>query len=432
MVVETQSLGEDTGRMGGIRDRIAEGYRAFLCDTRTGRIHAWVRPTSLNWSLEVNDPGLVGVTFKADAEEFEKLDLRAYTQWRRKAIGIVYGETILECGPIWQRSFQDSTQELTVSGSGLWSIFDKRKNLHGNVYKGLTRAQASSIKLSGLSVGGIARELVRISLQDNPQGSMNVVLPPPEAGDQTREYQGFNLEWLGEVLRQLTQEANGPDIRFRPRFQGDDPQRVEWVMEVGTKQKPILASTEDKVWDGTLIETPITTFDTDEDGSMIADRAWIPGSGQEKNMLLATAARTIDDGGPFTEVDEAAKQQEDLSVLEGYARRALAGSAGAETKITPSVRIDAKPKLGTYLPGDFARIVVPNTHKTLPAGERRMRILGFSGEGSSDSVTLNLAPLTGIRAVASANVTRSHNLQEPFPPLWPAADLYPDYLLFPS
>jgi hypothetical protein len=375
--------------------KAGEGYRIFFCDTKTGLVNGRVAVTSKKWTLKLNDAGSVSVDVPALAASMKKINLQSLTAEKKQCLGISYNGTILECGPIWGSAFDAENGNLTLTGAGLWTMFDRRKNLNWAQVNAGTPAQKSKITITNKTLGSVARELVRISIQDNPAGGLNIVLPADVAGTSSYTYNGFNMSWLGDDLRKLTTDELGPDIRIIPRFNGVDPNIVEWVMTTGTPAQPLLfQSGDDFLWDGTVPNSSVVGFSSKKDGTTMADRAWVPGSGQEQNMLMSTAVTTAltAQGMPYSEVDTAAKTTETQATLDGTARRLLQDNGSPILTFSITVRADRAPLLGTYWPGDFATVKIPRGHPHLAPGAVRVRIMAIDGD-DTENVKVTVAPL---------------------------------------
>lgn len=371
---------------------VNDGFRVFTCNTVTGKITTDLPVAGQDWGLRLNDAGSLSIDVRPAAEEYAGIDLRGATTPLLQSLGIAYGDTILECGPIWTRDLSDGT--LSIEAAGIWSILDKRKLVKGSALPDGANVTGTVVSISG-SLGDIAREVVRISIEDNPYGALNIVLPPIEGGSNVRNYQGFDLAWTGDRLRELTEVQNGPDIRFRPRFKADDPSTVEWVMETGTEAQPLLQQTgADWVWDGSVEGSGVVGFSHKQDAIDLAAKAWVPGSGQERSMKLAsrTNLTRVLAGYPWTEADSAAKDVEDQAMLQRYADRLAEDSAYPWDTFAVKVRADQEPRLGAYLPGDWAEIIVPDNHPTLDPGPVRVRIMAVDGD-ESNTVSLTVSPV---------------------------------------
>lgn len=389
------------------------GYRAFLFNTVTGKITGDIPLSKVQWGQRLNGPGQIQATTLVESKELEHMDLRLATTVVAQSLGISYNGVILEAGPIWMQDYDANEETMNLTAAGIWSIFDARKALEGNApgtkldATGTVPVPPASavIAMSNTTIGGMAQELVRISIQNNPfmrldglnAGSLPIVLPTPPVGTRSENFNGYDLGWIGERLRQLTTRQNGPDIRFRPRFKGNDPTYVEYVMEIGTEEQPLLQqSGPDWTWDTSVMKSGAVKLGVKRDGTRLAARAWVPGNGQERNMLLAwqTDTTLVENGFPWTEVDMASKQIEDMAVLQGYADRLLADSKAPWDQWTLSVRADVAPKLDQYLPGEWAKIIVGAGHPVIPPGSYRVRILAIDGD-DSEIVKLTVAPIQG-------------------------------------
>lgn len=376
-------------------------FTLVLGDTKTGRIHSRIPYESVKWGQRLNDSGPVSAVLRPHSKELQRLDLRSITTTVRNFIGVDYEGTLLEAGPIWKRNYNPNTRALTVSGLGLWSIFDRRKNLKGSVI-GLSGSAVTSSVLSIQRghLGSIAAELVRVSTQDNPYvggtaGYLPVVLPPNQPGTtHVRNYKGFNLGWIGDDLRELTGVQGGPDLRFRPRYKSGVDNYVEWVFEHG-KVDLLYQDGPDWFWTAAVSKSPVLEYGVEQDGSKLASKVWTPGSGQEVSMRLASAVDTqlVDGGFPWTEGEVGSTSEENLGPLQDLANRSVADRRRPWDTWKIVVRADQRPRLGQYLPGDWAIAKTPENHPILdPDQLLRVRILSVDG-GSNQSVSLEVAPV---------------------------------------
>lgn len=410
--------------------------RAFVCETRTGKILGDIPVVSPKWGIRLNASGTVTASIPATSREVADLDIKSSTTTLQRSFGIAFGEFIPECGPILYRKYDEKTRRLEITAAGLWSLFDRRKAVPGWTLKaGATQVAGSVLKIGPTSLGSIARELVRVSIEDNPYpgaGALNIALPAVAGGGHVRNYAGYDLRWIGEALRELTKVKGGPDIRFRPRFMGSDPSRVEWAMETGTAASPLLRQTgNDWQWDGSRSMSGVVGFGAVEDATGVAARAWVPGAGQERAMKLrySTNEAMLKLGWPWTEVDNASKQEESVAVLQALANQDIAAASGPEEQFSITVRADVAPALGSYLPGDFATVVIPDNHPMLNKGPQRVRIMAIDGDATNE-VKLTVAPFVGS---TYGNAVADKVIVAPtVAALYPSSTLYPGALVYPS
>jgi hypothetical protein len=374
------------------------GYQLFLCDTVTGGRVKFIPAGGAGWGMKLNEAGTVTASLPVAARETAKLDLRTATASVRQSLGIAYDGNILECGPIWGRKYDPDSEQLDLTAAGLWSIFEHRKALPASwLANGFVPARAVWTITRG-NLQSIARELVRNSIEDNPwnggaAGNLNIVLPASVSGStHTRTYNGWDMAWISTRLKELTEVTNGPDIRFRPRFVTGDPTTVEWVMEMGA---PLLQAPKDLKWDVSLRKSGPVHLAWDEDATKLAARAWELGPGQEKakKIRYVTDTGLISEGWPWTEVEESSDVETD-SLLQSRALRLLRENKRPWLTWDLTVRADVAPRLGTYQPGDWAQLQIPEGHPQIPAGTVRVRIMTISG-GPENKVKLTVAPIQG-------------------------------------
>jgi hypothetical protein len=377
---------------------VAPSFRVFIGNMVTGRITADLPAASHSWGVRLNAAGPLDLTTRALSEELRASDLRNLTAPKKNYLAVAYGTTILEAGPIWKRDYNARTGVLKLGAEGLWSILDKVKALNWAQITAGTPATRSSLDLTGLSLGSIAREIVRLSIFGNPDNpGLPIILPDVlESGSNERHYKGYELPYVGDLLRKLTEVDNGPDIAFRPRYNAADPTRIEWVMTHGSASSPLLYQAgDDWIWDGSVEESGVSDIGVKEDGTGMADRVWQPGAGSELEMKLATA-QDLDlirnAGYPWTEADAASKDVEDPGILQGHADYAMAVARRPLETWDLTVRADNNPILGRYAPGEFARITVPTGHPMIDAGARRVRVMAIDGD-NTHTVKLTPAPM---------------------------------------
>jgi hypothetical protein len=413
---------------------VVETFRGFVLDTVTGKIAGTIPVVDPKWGIRLNGAGTITASIPATSREVANLDIKAATTPLRKSLAFAYGQFIVEAGPILRRRYDEKSRRLELTAVGLWSIFDRRKALPGYALAIGVPVGGVNLSIGPCAPGSIARELVRVSIEDNPfgLGGLNIVLPEFEAGPYVKNIPGFDLRWIGEALNNLTQEQDGVDIRFRPQFMGADPTRVEWALETGD---PLLSQTgPDWRWDGSRPKTNVVGFGADESAEGIAARAWVPGAGQERDMLVgaATNLELVEAGWPWTETDNASKQEADQGVITGLAEADLLAASGPEEQFSITVRTDGINKLGEYLPGDFATVVIPANHPILDPGPVRVRIMALDGDWGTQ-VKITVAPFIGAVSSSAFGASSTVASGEDIPEVpYPDDNLYPSYNLYPA
>lgn len=361
----------------------------------TGRVLADV-PTVDNgasWSTTLNDAGTVDAVVPLRAAEVRsrREQLLGYLEPTRCYLAAVTDDgDVLEAGPIWKHSFDDATGQLKVGAAGLMSYFDHR--LLVKVLAPGERVQDTALSWSGLSLATIAKRLLQAAMS-HTGGTLPLVLPADEPGTSVRNYPGYELAVVGERVRQLIEVQGGPDIALQPRLV-DGGTRLEWVMRTGTMADPLLHQAgDDWAWDRGAARGSLTKLSVDVDATGVAHRTWAIGSGMESALMLGTAydPTPLDAGYPLLETTGSFTTVLEQPTLDAHAA-ALADTARRPWQTwSLAVRADASPRLGTYRPGDWARVHVPASHEYLREGRYRSRVLSLSGD-LTDSVGIKLAP----------------------------------------
>lgn len=416
----------------------------------TGRRITQIPVSGCSWSVQHRGTGDITVDIPLDAGEFKTLERTwfggqypsptlwpsdetwpeaAAPVWRpgdglrpellsaleptRCFLAVLEDDQVIEAGPIWAWNYTYGGT-LQVKAAGLRSLFD-----HRFVMANLASAWAQwEVTYSALSLGTIAKRLVQLA-QSHTGGSLPIVFQPDETAaddaDHTRTYRGHELATVLTRLDQLMDVQNGPDIAFEPRLTADR-QGVEWVMRTGKESQPLLFQTgDDWVWDSRVPSGSVGGLSVQRDASMMAQRSWLTGAGQDEALLMARREpaqigevdlRSV--GYPLLELSEARSSVEQLATANRWAAGNLAAvlrpmqtwSCDVFARPTDSTGAFAGPQLGQYRPGDWAKVWIPDDHPLLsllmPEGFQRARLLGFSGD-LSDMVRLNLAPTLEVR-----------------------------------
>lgn len=412
-------------------------------DVRTGTRITTIPVADASWSMVHRDAGTITARIPLDAEDFNALERRyvgglypgstvypstttypeaATPVWRpgqglrpeflsaiepvRCFMGVMEGTRILEAGPIWGWDYDDANGMLTVIAAGMWSIFDHRIVM-GAISSGYAAWEQT---WSALSLGTIAKRLVELA-ETHVGGELPIVLPDDVTAaddeDHTRTYNGYSVATVRDRINELMNVEGGPDIAFEPRLTTDGL-AVEWVMRVGD---PLLTqSGDDFVWDSRAPRGPVAGLSVHRDASAQAERAWATGFGMETSLLMSRAepsnigAPDLRDAGfPLTERVDEHSTVESQSRLNAHARSSLRSSLRPWMTWTMTVDATVSPTLGSYRPGDWAKVYVETRQSTpgvrphrllrhfLPTGYHRARIVKIAG-GMGTTAIVTLAP----------------------------------------
>lgn len=369
-------------------------YRHSFGDLRTGQILEEYLVDDMAWDRPLNDAGTANGTLNLQDADVRASTPRLTCAPARSFWMIEWDEVPVWGGVVWTHRYSRKARTLKLTAAGLWSLFDHRKALAALAYAQAPGA-AADLTWSGISLGTQAKRLVQAALA-HTGGNLPIVLPADVAGTSIRTYPAYNLSWVGDLLTNLTEVEDGPDIEFAIERDPARESYVRWRMRVGN---PLLEQSGD-YWrfDDSVPESPVTDLDVSVDGSKMGSRAWVPGEGQERDMLLGLQEddELVAAGYPLLEVEDTThKTTSDPLTLDLHAGDLVSRRSRPTEQWSVSVDANAADaRLGQYLPGDAALLTVEGD-PYLDDDEYAVRIIGMKGGSSSEDVTLELAPQTG-------------------------------------
>jgi len=359
----------------------------IIGDLRTGRRLLDLPFETLDWSLIRNAAGTIRVTIPISSRLVQKLGLGNATTEAKTFLCVVENDVPLEAGPIWRRVYNEPTRKLELTAGGLWTYFD-----HRQIIPLLTASQPvidpstgesaayANTDLVGWSYGTIAKKLLQQSEQWTG-GNLPIVYAADEAGTYERHYLGANLRKIGDELRALVDLVDGVDIRFLPRRTADRL-GIEWVLQTGTIAAPEIHAAAVNVWDYSVARPSIRNLRVESDASSMAGQAWASGGRQDGVAVIERARNTalINAGYPLLEaVDSAHADASESATLAAYAANAVRLGAAPENAWSFEVKAVDVPRVGSYLPGDYADIKIAGD-PWIPDGTYRREIATISGD----------------------------------------------------
>jgi hypothetical protein len=378
-------------------------YLVSFGDLRTGQLVGGPLPvTAASFTSTLNDAGsATGITLNLSNSALARVDIRRLTAPARKFVFIEYGQpgrVMLPVwgGPVWSQSYSRKDRTVSIGAAGIASIFDHRKVVRA---LGADKAVAkSNLSYQDYSYPSLAIALVK-QAQQYTGGDLPIVMPSVTGGGgHDRQWFGWELQWCGELLDSLSSLDGGPDIAFTAHRKTAGSNFVEWVMRLGDESTPeIKQDGPDWVWDDTVHDSSVTDISSDVDGSKLGTRVWVPGDGIESDRIVGSAEdlTLVQAGYPMLDAEDTTHTSVTLqSTLDGYATEMLRARAHPAETWKLTVRADRGPVLGTYQPGDYARILLRGD-PFLPDGTHRVRILEVSGS-LDHRVSLTTAPTEGL------------------------------------
>ncbi|GAA2812740.1 hypothetical protein [Saccharopolyspora taberi] len=373
---------------------MADEWRVLVAQTTTGEIVGDIRASDVpKFERRISDPGSYTVDVYLGNGANTAADLHEFTETGRYSWIVAYGDYICQAGPVWTWQFSDQERKLSVSGSNVSSLFDKRilRNPHGHT---AITDPSEDLILRDLSVRGLLAELVRANLAQRGY-QLPITIPEAEPGPESITYYGYDLATVWDRMTDLAERDNGSEVDFAPEFV-DGGRQIRWRLDIGD---PLLGDQNTgAVWDYGSVIGPI---DTDVDGATTpASRVWVKGAGEGRNLLTGVAedpalpAAGVP-GIDLVDTSHAAEQRQDL--LDSYARAALQGQRQPNSRWETTLRIatgatstEASAALGTWALGDAPLIAVAG-HPWMPSAHYRRRVVSFA-DSSPNEIRIDLQP----------------------------------------
>ncbi|MFD0918907.1 hypothetical protein ACFQ16_04045 [Saccharopolyspora rosea] len=358
--------------------------------TTDGEVVSEVRASNVpRFERRINEPGTwsaeVVLGYGGSAAE----DLHEWVETGRYSWAVLYGDHVVQAGPVRTWQVADEERKLTVSGAGMAAEFDRRIVRNPRGHTAVTHPSEDLI-LRNLSVQGLMVELVRANL-DQRGYQLPIVLPDPEPGPESITYHAFDLANVWDRVRDLSQREGGPEFEFRPRLV-DGGRRLEWVLDIG---HPRLGDEDAQlVWDNGAAIGPL---DVDVDGSRTpVSRVWVKGTGAGRDLLTGVATAERPGTPPVDVVDTSHVAERRQDVLDSYAHAVLAAGQVPSGRWETTLRLgEPGAQLDEWSLGDAPLISVTG-HPWLPNGTYRRRITGCSDKSLTEiSLELDTVPPQG-------------------------------------
>lgn len=427
-------------------------WRVFIAHTVTGEIVQEVEPIQQpGFVRKINDFGSVSVEVFLDQKHNRFIDFKEYTIPGKYSWIVAYGTYVMQAGPVWSSSFNESSKVLSVSCGGIQSIFNRRVLRNPEGHTSITD-ESEDVHYEDMTLWHIMAQIVIDNMaqplspdegtgEDPPgpelEGFYQLPIdvpdftgtdpdfpddPPPDAdnppddsgdadpatdksgqdpateinkSDHERLYYGYDLAMVGARLTDLSKVLKGPEFDFRPHFTADFS-HVRWEMRIGT---PHLGSdTIDLQWDyGSAMEA----IDVDINGSASPImRVWVKGSGQARDLITGFQANGAFARNGYPPLDFVDTQHTDVTeqdTLERYADADLVKFQSPLETWSTVVRIDGMSRHNRNVqisprPGDFelgdSPIIFVDGHPWIASGGYRKRVVGIEAD-TSDTLKID-------------------------------------------
>lgn len=366
-------------------------YRVQLVDGQTWRPAMEIKPKSGSWGRARNSGRGGQCTIQAnDPDHFEgtqRTPVWPFQQW----IVVDWAPPgsvdwkILYAGVITEAAYDWATKVLALTHSDIWVFWDRRFVLADRT----NDLASSKVTWSNISPQTMAVRAVKAGV--NAQGSplryaMPVVFPAETIGALDRVIYGYSLETVRDILDDVMESENGPDIDFRPRWSTEGT--LEWVMEFNANKSVVFDYNLD------ADQTPVTGMTYQLSGTGLANKVYGLGEGTEKKMLVRQSSGDLSPY-PALEADESFKEVKKLTQLQDRTTGARKALDGAIRQVSLKVRDDGPPRVTDLRLGATIRWKADKDSWLLSGWSQGWELIEYSGPMTSGDVSLDFQEMEG-------------------------------------
>jgi hypothetical protein len=365
-------------------------YRYLFADLLTNEIQAELPLTGVNFSQALNSGGALQGTLLLSGMSAAQNAMVA-TVPGRSALYVDRDGVLVWGGIIWNRSYNSSSQRLTIAAGEFETYFNRRRIV----------SNASFYNVDQLTV---AESLVDTA-QVATNGNIGVITPTNISGIPiTRVFYGYEQKTVLSALQDLAKAGDGTagdtGFDFSIDVAYDASMTPTKTLAFGY---PRLGN----VYSATSTTVPVFEFpagnvleyEYPEDGSLVANTIFATGAGSNEGKLIYSAADTtkLTEGWPLLEDSASYSDIIDATLIQNLAAAQVAAVSYPPTvlKIVANPTLD--PVLGSYEVGDDARVRIIDDR--FPNGlDTVYRIVALNvtpGETGPERVTLTLSLPTG-------------------------------------
>lgn len=351
-------------------------YRSVT--TTDGDFVAYVPLRDVRWSRVLNGAGAFTATLTLPLDDQETAAAyRDATEALTRCIYVERDGEVVDGYWLVSRKYDHDSQTVQLEGVQLWALFRRR----------LIMWEAKFSQVDQLE---IARTLVTRT-QQQTGGNLAVQVGAESSGRlRDREWLPWDGKNLGEAIEQLAEVIDGFDFRVDVERAGDTYERRFRLFYPRAGRDALSTG---HVW---RLGANLVSLDWTETGERTANSVVGLGDGEgiTKVRAVVTDTSALVEGFPLLEDTILHSTVSQVETLEGHARAHLVDYGRPLARPRARVLADVAPRLSAYVPGDYARLVVPpGAEPFWPDGlDRYARILEIAGEvpgdGGAETVTL--------------------------------------------
>lgn len=362
-------------------------FSVHIVETRTGTVVLNELPVEgeIEFNRQLNDDGRIQIQVPIGDRGTPTADrMRAFVGGWRYSLAVSAGPArpgtpVLAYGPIMAHKFNHASSTLTIGAGSMWALLARRLVIDpaAPITSPLSMEATMDAEYLGMTLWGIARNLVADTLARGTGFELPIDLPDSTSGDHERLYPIYDLATVGQRLKDLTQVEHGPDVDWETRFATNSTVRT--TMRVGTPALTQFGT--DLIWDDT---SSLTYIDADSSAQNMSTSNYSRGNATERASQVAYAndSTLVNAGWPVLEsVDTSHQSVVDFDTLQSHANEWVRFYKNPVETWDAETKTNTSPVVGTYKPGDTARFNIQK-HPWIPRGVYHQRILGWSNAGS--------------------------------------------------
>lgn len=201
-------------------------YRVYTVSTSTWAEKAEVDAKTCSWARSVNAGSSGSASFQLSDPDVAATVAGGLLDPVTRCLVVEYSGVVVYAGIIWETDYDRDTQTLTVSHEDIWSLWELRL---------VTQNRSNTTPIwkqtySGLEYDTIVKRLVQLGTTGTGR-AVPLVYEADYSGGRSREYFGYNLDTVMDGITEIMDLADGPDVDFRPEWDGADGLR--WTVRTG-------------------------------------------------------------------------------------------------------------------------------------------------------------------------------------------------------
>lgn len=361
-------------------------YRYLFADLLTNEIVGELPLTGVSFTQQLNTAGTFTAHILLSGINTAAFNVDNSTRPAYNCIYVDRNGTLVWGGVIWNRTYNSTSQTLSITAREFESYFERRLITTTSAY---TNADQLFI----------ARDLIT-QAQAETNGDIGVIVGTETSGVLIdRVYYDYELKNVWQAIKDLSNQEDGFDFNISVDYDLITNEPIKTLI-LGY---PRTGNVDTGVGD---INTPVFMFpagniveyEYPEDGSIIGNQLHIVGAGSNEGKLLSVATNTtkLAEGWPLLQNQANYSDITDQTVLNELATGQVAVLASPPPIINIIVPAFVEPEFGTYEIGDDARLMIKDSR--FPEGlDEIYRIVGLSvqpGEDGPERVTITLTITT--------------------------------------